>query len=162
MRGRGKRGYIYAADKIIKQPHIRPIISKNWCLCSAMQIVNVSYHKCSHIILVCLTYRYLRSTHGVSLESKILPQIRTIIKSCLLIIQDVSQMLTSKIRNQWVRKRDWMLVHPLLNWSKAVLLHGLSCFTLFFFFVFKNNFIPQCATTGRRFLAYSVSVCDLL
>ncbi|KAL8579922.1 hypothetical protein ACOMHN_065820 [Nucella lapillus] len=32
--------------------------------------------------------RYLRSCHGISLESKILPQIRTITRTCFLIIQE--------------------------------------------------------------------------
>ena len=35
--------------------------------------------------------RYLREEHGVGLESKIMPQIRTITKSCFLVIQEVTK-----------------------------------------------------------------------
>ena len=35
--------------------------------------------------------RYLREEHGVGLESKIMPQIRTVTKSCFLVIQEVTK-----------------------------------------------------------------------
>ena len=36
------------------------------------------------------SFRYLNQTYGVGLEYRIMPQIRTITKTCFAIIQDVS------------------------------------------------------------------------